>query len=191
MSGGLAPSIEGRAGPTLEQLIGRNLKNWKPFSTNADFKDALEDWLSYEIDAHQGDPTRCKASAAYTLTTQSFIDKVGHRQAYLYHTAAFKAASKIPPQYSPILNGPIFALGYMQFIQPHLGRDGQHKGTSSSSSSHKRQSSNPARGTAKRNRANEPCETHPGGSHTNGECRTQQANKRSASGKKPAASGDD
>ena len=47
MSGGLAPPIPGQDGPTLEQLLSRNLKSWKPFTSDADFKEALTDWLDH------------------------------------------------------------------------------------------------------------------------------------------------
>ena len=45
MSTGLDPPIAGQDGPTLEQLLTRNLKSWKPFTNDDDFKEALTDWL--------------------------------------------------------------------------------------------------------------------------------------------------
>ena len=96
MSAGLAPAVPGQTGPTIEQLLDRRAREWKPYHNAAEFKEALQDWYNIVLRMYPLDATRHKAAHDYVLETATFIEKVGWQKAYEYHKAAFKAAAKNP-----------------------------------------------------------------------------------------------
>ena len=120
MSAGLAPALPGQVGPTIEQLLDRRTREWKPYRNAAEFKEALDDWYLVILRTHPGDTARNKAAHDYVVETTSMIDKVGWVKVYDYHKAAFKAAGKDPPQYDPLTSGPIYHFAYLTLIHPHL-----------------------------------------------------------------------
>jgi hypothetical protein len=181
MSSGLAPHIAGQDGPTLEQLLTRNLKNWKPFSSDADFKEALNDWLDHimrQLALGGSDHASLRATVSYINTTLGYLNSYGHRLVYKYHKAVMLAMRKVPPLYDPLVNGPTYTQAYVETF---------HSATASRlttmSQRNYKQSGN-RRDPVKRNRSEQPCEAHPGSNHTNGECRSQQASKRPAQGRR-------
>jgi hypothetical protein len=185
MSAGLAPIVPGQVGPTLEQLLDRRSREWKPYRNASEFKEALEDWYGNLLLTNPTDSVRLKAAHEYVVETSSFIDRVGWQKAYEYHKAAFKAASKVPPRYDPLSSGPIYQFGYMTLIHPHLPTDGRtSSGKSNSNSRTKPRGSQQSTGvgTKRPSASSSQCSVHPNASHTNAECKTQQASKRRASG---------
>jgi hypothetical protein len=186
MSDGLIPATAGQGGPTLEQLIGRNLKNWKPYSKASEFVEALEDWQADQISLHHSNPALCKAFVAYVARTTKFIEQVGLTHAYAYHKAAFKAANKDPPLYRPLSDGPMFLEAYLEHIQPYLlqvGKAAFNKRSGGSAVVQKHKSAAKRSSGEKRDRGSETCSIHPSGSHSNSECRSQSSKKQKAADK--------
>jgi hypothetical protein len=192
MSSGLAPPIPGQDGPTLEQLLTRNLKNWKPFTSDADFKEALDDWLDRVAQllssAQPGGESaaQLKATLSYISTTLGYLNQFGHRVVFQYHKEVTRAMRKVPPLYDPVNHGSAYLQAYVMHLQPAVSATAANSKRTYQSSSltgrvGRRQSATNPRATqaaAKRNRAEQPCEEHPGSSHTNGECNAQQAKRR-------------
>jgi hypothetical protein len=188
MSSGLAPPIAGQDGPTLEQLLSRNLKNWKPFTSDADFKEALDDWLDRMMQQLSlgGDTAFLRATVSYITTTLGYLNDYGHKLVYKYHKAVMQAMRKVPPLYDPLINGPTYTQAYLENL--HSASDTSARRSSQSTSQRGRRRSAPRRDTpsAKRKRSEQPCETHPGSNHSNGECRSQQSAKQKAQGRRSA-----
>jgi hypothetical protein len=188
MSTGLAPPIAGQDGPTLEQLLSRNLKNWKPFSSDADFREALSDWLDrvmQQLALGCGDSTSLRATVSYITTTLNYLNVHGHQLVYKYHKAVMQAMRKVPPLYDPVTHGPTYTQAYLETL--HSTSESSTKRSSQYTSRRIRSQPPPRQHAAKRSRSEQPCETHPGSSHSNGDCRSQQGSKRTAQGRRPAA----
>lgn len=199
MSGGLVPPIVGQDGPTLEQLLSRNLKSWKPFSNDADFKEALNDWLEHvttQLAGGSGDAAQLRATVLYITTTLGYLSSYGHKLVYQYHKDVTRAMRKDPPLYNPLSNGPTYFPAFMMHLHSASTSSAtRSRGSQSSSSRSDRKQTAASRGTqankrtqsaSSASRADEPCDRHENGDHTNGECRLQQ-NKRRAAGKPSAA----
>jgi hypothetical protein len=186
MSAGLAPAVPGQVGPTLEQLLDRRSREWKPYRNASEFKEALEDWYGHILRTYPADATRLKAAHEYVGETCSIMERVGWQKAYEYHKAAFKAASKVPPQYDPLSSGPIYHFGYITLIHPHLTSGGGRSSFTRLSTNTGTKPRGPQRstnaGTKRPSDSSSQCSIHPTAPHTNGDCRSQQANKRRASG---------
>jgi len=120
MSAGLAPALPGQLGPTIEQLLERRAREWKPYHNAAEFKEALQDWFTGVLRTYPGDLDRHRAAHEYVTETLSIMEKIGWQKAYEYHKAAFKAGAKIPPLYDPLRHGPIYQFGYITLVHPHL-----------------------------------------------------------------------
>jgi hypothetical protein len=184
MSAGLAPSIPGQPGPTLEQLLDRRAREWKPYRNAAEFKDALQDWYNTVLRSYPNDVARQKAAHDYVLETSVFIEKVGWSKTYEYHKSAFKAASKIPPQFDPLIN-PVYTFGYLTIIHPLLTAPGGRRTFNKSDStfgSRQATRTNPNSNSTKRSRSSSTCSLHPGSSHSDAECNAQKGNKRRSGG---------
>jgi hypothetical protein len=189
MSSGLAPPIAGQDGPTLEQLLTRNLKSWKPFTNDDDFKEALNDWLSHvtgQLALGSDNAAFLRATISYITMTLGYLSSYGHKLVYKYHKAVMQAMRKVPPLYDPLLHGPTYTQAYLENL--YSASDSSAKRSSQSTSQrNRRQTAAPRRDNAKRARSEQPCEIHPGSSHSNGECRSQQTSKRPAQNKRSAA----
>jgi hypothetical protein len=184
MSAGLAPTIPGQPGPTLEQLLDRRARDWKPYRNAAEFKEALQDWYNTVLRSYPNDITRHKAAHDYVLETSVFIEKVGWSKTYEYHKAAFKAASKVPPQFDLLLN-PIYNFGYLTIIHPLLtAQAGRRPFNKSDSTFGTRQTprTNSTSNSTKRSRSSSTCSLHPNSSHSDAECNAQKGNKRRPGG---------
>ena len=187
MSSALAPPIPGQEGPTLEQLLSRNLKNWKPFTNDADFKEALGDWLDSvmrQLAVGNGDSVALRATVAYITTTLGYLNEYGHKLVYQYHKAVMQAVRKVPPLYDPLVNGPTYTQAYLEHLHSASAKRSSHF-----SSTRGRRPFAPSRDTSanKRPRSEQSCDLHPGSDHTNADCRTQQASKRRAAGTQSTA----
>lgn len=184
MSSGLAPPIAGQDGPSLEQLLSRNLKSWKPFTSDADFKEALRDWLDHvmrQLASGSSDHASLRATASYITTTLDYLNSFGHRLVYKYHKAVMQALRRVPPLYDPLVNGPTYTQAYVETFHPPSDASGKRSFSSTSNRGGNKQSTS-SRGVGKRSRADQQCATHPGSNHTNGECRSQQSTKRPTPG---------
>jgi hypothetical protein len=190
MSAGLAPALPGQVGPTIEQLLDRRSREWKPYHNAAEFKEALQDWFGSILRAHPTDPDRQRAAHEYVTETISFSEKVGWQKAYEYHKAAFKAAAKTPPQYDPLRHGPIFQFGYLTLVHPHLPQPRRFYGRGESAARANQQQQQQASNNSNKRPRSTQCSVHPNSNHTNADCLTQQARKRHAgsSGTNPAVS---
>jgi hypothetical protein len=129
LSSGLAPPIAGQEGSTLEQFLGRSLKNWKPFTSDADFKEALTDWLDRITQqlADGGDNSAAlRAVVSYIMTTLGYVSEHGHQLVFKYHKAVMQAMRKSPPLYDPLINGAYLHTGLRGApVQFRLERRGQ------------------------------------------------------------------
>ena len=193
MSGGLAPPIPGQDGPTLEQLLSRNLKSWKPFTSDADFKEALTDWLDHvtqQLAFGGGDSAQLRATVSYITATLDYLSKYGHKVVYLYHKDVTRAMRKNPSLYDPLVNGPTYLQAFVMHLQSaSFASTARPSRTSQSSTGRGGRRQAPAArdnlaGGAKRSRSDQQCDLHPSSSHTNGECKSQA--KRQATGKPSA-----
>lgn len=179
MTDGLRPMAAGEGGPTMEQLLGRNMKSWRPYQTADEFRQALRRWVTREILGHPSDARHAAAASAYAAEVQHILAEVGLKQAFTYHKAAFDAANDVPPLYDPFKDGPRFWPGWTEHVQPHLNRRGGfRRGASFNTAASSGGSS--GRGT-KRARPADGCTIHPGANHTNSECYKQQTDKRRTS----------
>jgi hypothetical protein len=196
LSSGLAPPIAGQEGPTLEQFLGRSLKNWKPFTSDADFKEALTDWLDRITQqlADGGDNSAAlRAVVSYIMTTLGYVSEHGHQLVFKYHKAVMQAMRKSPPLYDPLINGPTYTQAFVEHLFSSASSGAGRRSSQSSSRRGGRRQSNPSRDaqSAKRKAADQSCAVHHGANHTNGECKAQQSNKRRASGTQAAAASGD
>jgi hypothetical protein len=199
MSSGLAPPIAGQDGPTLEQLLSRNLKNWKPFTSDADFKEALTGWLDRVTRqlADGGDNSASlRAVVSYITTTLGYVSEYGHQLVFKYHKAVMQAMRKHPPLYDPFLNGPTYTQAFLEHLYNSAASGSGRRSSQSSSRRGGRRQSTSSRDAQsaigkRKGAADQPCAVHPSGSHTNGECKAQQSNKRRASGTQSAAAPSD
>jgi hypothetical protein len=179
MSAGLAPALPGQLGPTIEQLLERRAREWKPYHNAAEFKEALQDWFTGVLRTYPGDLDRHRAAHEYVTETLSIMEKIGWQKAYEYHKAAFKAGAKIPPLYDPLRHGPIYQFGYITLVHPHLTQPRRFYNKSDSSTGSR--TGPQGNSASKRPRSGTQCSLHPTSNHTNAECKAQQANKRQAS----------
>jgi hypothetical protein len=178
MTNGLAPVSGAQAGPTLEQLLARNVRDWKPFRNASELREALEDWRESFFKAHLGDPASLNAAAAYVQETLGILDKVGHSHAFQYHKAAFRAASHDPPLYDPLTHGSRYDRGYSDHVAPYLNKSYSKGGSSSSVA--KAPSDQQQQTTGGKRPRNDQCTKHPNSDHTNADCNAQKASKRQA-----------
>ena len=185
MSAGLVPMVPGQL-PSMAELVDRRAKDWKPYHSDAEFREALQDWYASILRLHPFDTARHKAAHDYVMETSVFIEKVGYQKAFEYHKAAFKAANRIPPQYDPLVS-PIYTLGYMTLIHPHLkesGINGNRRtfNRSESAPGARFQNYNQRNGANKRPRPNTTCSLHPNGNHSDAECKAQYNRRRTVGG---------
>jgi hypothetical protein len=182
MSAGLAPTVPGQVGPTLEQLLDRRSREWKAYHNASEFKEALEDWYTSVQRLYPSSLRHHTAAHKYVLETCSLMEKVGWQKAYEYHKAAFKAGKADPPIYDPLTSGPIYHFGYITLIQPHLPAAAKPFANKSGTNNKARGSQQSTGGGTKRSFASAPCSIHTNSNHTNAQCNSQQGNKRRTPG---------
>ena len=189
VSGGLAPMIPGQEGPSLEQLLSRNMKSWRPYTTDAEMKEALSDWLDKATEdlAQSGDEaqaTSLKAIMAYITTTRDYVTAYGHKLVYQYHKRVLRALSRKPPHYDPVSHGPTFTQAYAEVLATATDTASKRSAHSSSGDRHsanrRSAAGAPAKKAAKRSHADSPCSVHPNSNHTNGNCHQQSNGKKRA-----------
>ena len=185
MTGSLAPTRPGQDGPTFEQFVGRNIKDWKAFRSDADFREALADEaeaITLKLARGGLEPDtamQLTGTIRYFSATRDFVDRYGHSLVFKYHQAALKAAGQSPPWYNPSDNGPVYVLAYSQILQSAVDRTAKRTSHSApKASSTDKAPAATARadtGNNKRKHTDDQCSLHPSSSHTNSGCKVQNS----------------
>ena len=184
MTGGLAPVIAGQDGPSLEQLIGRTVKDWKPYRSDDDFREALSDQMG-SIQAalmsgtNGGDSAKLLRVLKYLSQTRDYVHRYGHTVVFKYHQRAMKAAKEA--LYDPAEHGPVYMLGHSEVLQNAVDKTVRRSAPPVRPAGAKGTAAPPTRrDTNKRPRSTETCDRHPNSGHTNAECKSQHSDKRPA-----------
>ena len=185
MTGSLAPTRPGQDGPTFEQFVGRNIKDWKAFRSDADFREALADEaeaVTLKIARGGLEPDtamQLTGTIRYFLATRDFVDRYGHSLVFKYHQAALKAASQTPPWYNPSDHGPVYVLAHSQILLSAVDRTAKRTSYSApKASSTDKAPAATARadtGNNKRKHTDDQCSLHPSSLHTNSGCKVQNS----------------
>jgi hypothetical protein len=186
--GSLIPQPPGQDGPTLDQLLARGTKAWRPYSSDEEMRSALADWketvtATLAKGGAETDTTRLIRLLDYITQTREYVDRFGHRLTYDYHKRAIAASNKRPPLYDPITGSTYWPAYHEVLSAPGSSSASRTSYVSQPRQSSRKQKTVPPTKPAKRSRAEGHCEVHPNSSHTNGDCNQQRQNKRPNNGK--------
>ena len=177
LTGGLAPLTPGQQLPSLEQILSRGTRNHKPYSSDAEFIDALDGMMESSTgqladSSGESDTLAIRSLLKHIQQTRDYIGTYGHKLSWEYHTRVVKAMRNRPPIYDPARDGPSYTQAFMEvFILPDVhSKKAPYKRTAAKQQATSQDS---APSGAKRARLADVCSIHPHGTHSNAECRSQ------------------
>ena len=185
-SGSLLPQPPGQAGPTLDQLLARGADKWRPYTSDDEFKRALNIWNDAVVAelAKGGDQSMIAHNIgilSYIRRTLEYIHMYGHKLVYEYHKRVMDAANKKPPLYLPETSGETHWASYMEVLL-HARPSYTSTKQRTPDAPRGRKATSAARSN-KRPRSSGSCSIHRNADHSNDECFAQQSNKRADTGK--------
>ena len=188
VTGGLAPTLPGQDGPSLEDLIARTTKHWKPYTSDNDMKEALDgllqkQYMLLEQCSNASEARQLRAVIEHIQTTRDYVAEYGHRLAHKYHKQVLTAMNHQPPYYDPARDGSTFTLAFVEHLANARTASKQPARQPFRSTSSKPPTTSQPKPT-KRSRSEGTCDIHPNAAHSNDECLQQHPDKRPATGKK-------
>ena len=186
LSGALAPPAPGQEFPSLEHILTRSYRNHRPYSSDDELRDALNDMLKQAMAQLRGCSDVVKLASLESLVqhlmqTRDYVSEYGHKLVWDYHKLVVKAMRSEPPHYDPARDGPRCVTAFVDVLlnsKHHSSRSGYKpsstaRPTATATPGNRRQQT-------KRVRTEDICERHPAGNHTNAECRTQPGGRASS-----------